>query len=224
MKTLTAASALMTCSAVSAQGVVPVRHSCVYDAVAREVEFTIEFSGPPDFFVLGPNGFPLNEFQFYIRTTSTGWWDTIVRGGEIRFYMLIPFRTGGTGGGGGSGGWGPILGMVPYTLTGNVLTFTARFEVVQTGTGLFTYGLQNVRDGSQNYWSPGNLSVSTTCYYANCDGSTITPMLNVADFTCFLRRFAAGDTYANCDSSTATPVLQANDFVCYLERFALGCP
>ena len=28
--------------------------------------------------------------------------------------------------------------------------------------------------------------------YANCDGSTITPALNVADFTCFLQAFAAG--------------------------------
>jgi len=28
--------------------------------------------------------------------------------------------------------------------------------------------------------------------YANCDGSTVPPILNVADFTCFLQKFAAG--------------------------------
>ena len=28
--------------------------------------------------------------------------------------------------------------------------------------------------------------------YANCDGSTSAPVLNVLDFTCFLQKFAAG--------------------------------
>jgi len=28
--------------------------------------------------------------------------------------------------------------------------------------------------------------------YANCDGSTSAPVLNVADFTCFLQKYAAG--------------------------------
>jgi hypothetical protein len=59
--------------------------------------------------------------------------------------------------------------------------------------------------------------------YANCDGSTIQPILNVLDFTCFLNRFAAGDTYANCDGSTTQPVLNVLDFGCFLNRFASGC-
>jgi hypothetical protein len=62
-----------------------------------------------------------------------------------------------------------------------------------------------------------------TCY-ANCDQSTAAPVLNVADFTCFLQRFAAGDNYANCDQSTAPPVLNVADFTCFLQRFAAGCP
>jgi murein tripeptide amidase MpaA len=60
--------------------------------------------------------------------------------------------------------------------------------------------------------------------YANCDGSTAAPELNVADFTCFLQRFAAGESYANCDESTAAPVLNVADFTCFLQRFAAGCP
>jgi hypothetical protein len=59
--------------------------------------------------------------------------------------------------------------------------------------------------------------------YANCDGSTAQPVLNVADFTCFLQRFAAGESYANCDGSTAAPVLNVADFTCFLQRFAAGC-
>jgi hypothetical protein len=58
----------------------------------------------------------------------------------------------------------------------------------------------------------------------NCDGSALAPILNVADFTCFLQLFAAGDAYANCDNSTLPPVLNVADFTCFLQRFAAGCP
>jgi probable HAF family extracellular repeat protein len=73
---------------------------------------------------------------------------------------------------------------------------------------------------AQNWQLPGG---PPPCY-ANCDGSSTTPVLNVADFTCFLQRFAAGDTYANCDNSTTTPTLNVADFTCFLQRFAAGCP
>jgi hypothetical protein len=59
--------------------------------------------------------------------------------------------------------------------------------------------------------------------YANCDGSTQAPILNVADYTCFLQRFAAGQSYANCDNSTAYPTVNVADFTCFLQRFAAGC-
>jgi hypothetical protein len=60
--------------------------------------------------------------------------------------------------------------------------------------------------------------------YANCDNSTTPPILNILDFTCFLNRFAAGDTYANCDGSTTPPILNILDFTCFLNHFAAGCP
>jgi hypothetical protein len=60
--------------------------------------------------------------------------------------------------------------------------------------------------------------------YANCDGSTTPPVLNVQDFTCFLQRYAAGESYANCDQSTVAPVLNVLDFTCFLQRYAEGCP
>jgi hypothetical protein len=59
--------------------------------------------------------------------------------------------------------------------------------------------------------------------YANCDASTVTPILNVNDFQCFLNRFAAADPYANCDGSTIPPTLNVNDFQCFLNKFAAGC-
>jgi subtilisin-like proprotein convertase family protein len=64
--------------------------------------------------------------------------------------------------------------------------------------------------------------VAQPCY-ANCDGSTISPILNANDFACFLNAFAAGSSYANCDNSTTPPVLNANDFQCFLNAFSAGC-
>jgi hypothetical protein len=57
----------------------------------------------------------------------------------------------------------------------------------------------------------------------NCDGSTVSPVLNANDFQCFLVAYAAGSAYANCDQSTVPPVLNANDFQCFLNLFAAGC-
>ena len=67
-------------------------------------------------------------------------------------------------------------------------------------------------------WDPP----SSGCY-ANCDGSSAAPILNVGDFVCFMNKYAAGDSYANCDSSTNPPVLNVNDFICFNVRFAVGC-
>jgi 6-phosphogluconolactonase (cycloisomerase 2 family) len=66
-------------------------------------------------------------------------------------------------------------------------------------------------------WNP-----PATCY-ANCDGSTGTPVLTANDFQCFLNKFANADPYANCDGSTGNPLLTANDFQCFLNKFANGC-
>lgn len=68
--------------------------------------------------------------------------------------------------------------------------------------------------------------------YANCDGSTVAPVLNVDDFTCFINQFAIGQSmphhmqvshYANCDGSTSPPALNVDDFTCFINIFASGC-
>ncbi|MEX2217707.1 MAG: M1 family aminopeptidase [Phycisphaerales bacterium] len=69
-----------------------------------------------------------------------------------------------------------------------------------------------------------NFAVAFNDCYANCDGSSAPPILNVADFGCFLTKYAAGDPYANCDASTAPPILNVADFGCFLTRYAAGCP
>jgi hypothetical protein len=68
-----------------------------------------------------------------------------------------------------------------------------------------------------------NGTVGPAACYANCDGSTGTPLLTANDFQCFLNKFAAADAYANCDGSTGSPALTANDFQCFLNKYAAGC-
>jgi methionine-rich copper-binding protein CopC len=73
--------------------------------------------------------------------------------------------------------------------------------------------------------------IGAVCY-ANCDGSTTPPVLNVEDFACFINEFAGAQGlphqqqvlhYANCDGSTTAPVLNVEDFACFINEFAAGC-
>jgi hypothetical protein len=69
----------------------------------------------------------------------------------------------------------------------------------------------------------GRTGTSVPCL-ANCDNSVAAPILNIADFTCFLQKYAAGEAYANCDQSSTAPVLNVADFTCFLQCYAAGCP
>jgi hypothetical protein len=95
--------------------------------------------------------------------------------------------------------------------------------------------------GTNNHyrgWHLANVRLSATVVgcepmcYANCDGSTIPPILNVEDFSCFINEFAVAQSlppaqqvehYANCDGSTTPPVLNVEDFTCFINAFAAGC-
>ena len=103
---------------------------------------------------------------------------------------------------------------------------TAPFDVPATGD--YTVGVRIIRSGTPasnvfQYIDNAAISGGAAPCYANCDGSTTPPALNVLDFACFLNRFAAGDSYANCDGSTTPPVLNVLDFGCFLNAFAAGC-
>jgi hypothetical protein len=108
---------------------------------------------------------------------------------------------------------GPYLPPThPEALANSITYHNGRLYVGGYGTNIQTGNIEAI------LWiGPG------PCY-PNCDGSSAAPQLNIADFTCFLQSFAAGEAYANCDGSTAAPALNVADFVCFLQRFAAGCP
>jgi len=92
-----------------------------------------------------------------------------------------------------------------------------------TDIRLFAGG-SSVNGSDVTGWDNVTVQPAPAACYANCDGSTTPPVANVADFTCFLQKFAASDPYANCDGSTTPPVLNVADFTCFLQKFAAGCP
>jgi hypothetical protein len=95
-------------------------------------------------------------------------------------------------------------------------TYTLAGTIGQSDAGELSGGSLSCLGG---FWG----AAGSACY-ANCDGSTLAPILNVNDFICFNNKFAAGDPGANCDGSTTPPALNVNDFVCFNNQFAVGCP
>ena len=47
--------------------------------------------------------------------------------------------------------------------------------------------------------------------------------LVVSILTLALGAAMAGNSYANCDNSTVQPVLNVSDFICFQSQFAAGC-
>jgi hypothetical protein len=118
------------------------------------------------------------------------------------------------------GALGNDVQSVEFAGNNRVWGARANLRVVDLATGATTLigamGIADVRGLAA-------VGAGMSCY-ANCDGSTAPPVLNVNDFICFQARFAAGASYANCDGSTAPPILNVNDFVCFQAKFAAGCP
>jgi len=132
---------------------------------------------------------------------------------------------------GGFGNWGgvPARGIAKW----NGQTWAAVGEGVGPGSevtamevGPGPYGPTLFIGGGLNRASVGTIHgiaqwVGCPNCYANCDQSTVPPVLNVSDFICFLNKFVVKDPYSNCDNDAA---INATDFLCFLNKFAAGCP
>jgi hypothetical protein len=103
---------------------------------------------------------------------------------------------------------------------GTLYNFRFDANVAPAASGAATLGMWK-QPGSYNVVA--QVPAGVPCY-ANCDGSTTAPALNVNDFVCFQTKYAAGDTYANCDGSTTVPVLNVSDFICFQTAYSAGCP
>jgi len=116
--------------------------------------------------------------------------------------------------------WGENVGWLNFDTSVLGPAQRARFDA---GAGRFRGWVWGENIGWINLDDPtAFIGVLGGCY-ANCDGSTIAPVLTANDFQCFLNYYAAGSSNANCDGSTTMPVLSANDFQCFLNAYAVGC-
>jgi len=124
-------------------------------------------------------------------------------------------------------GGGPVAGSpvedATFTPSGRLFftMFSGQIYEVNPATGQQTLvGNSNAGSGLLGLIAAPS---STPSCYANCDGSTVAPVLNVSDFICFQTKYAAGDTYANCDGSTVPPILNVSDFICFQTKYSAGC-
>ncbi len=131
-------------------------------------------------------------------------WPAVVSGGSVT-WSTVPFATNNNGNG---LRWGTTFNF----------RFDANVAPANANVSLTTWKTLAVLPAAAQV--PGQLN--TSCY-ANCDGSTTSPCLNVLDFSCFINSYAAGSTYANCDASTTPPVLNVLDFSCFINTYAAGC-
>jgi subtilisin-like proprotein convertase family protein len=127
------------------------------------------------------------------------------------------------------------VGLQPATGSWRPDNALAAFNGVNSA-GEWRLEVQDCFDGDTGFLHGFTLSLepqSGPACYANCDGSTTAPVLNVDDFTCFINSYAAAQAlptaqqitaYANCDGSTTSPVLNVDDFTCFINQYAQGCP
>lgn len=125
------------------------------------------------------------------------------------------------GPGGASPGGGTVSGASGVGIAGGVPMNLTVAGAQPSDSGV--YDLVVIHNCGAVLSQTAALTIGAGCY-ANCDGSTVTPILNVSDFICFQSKFAAGDSGANCDGSTSQPVLNINDYVCFQTEYAAGCP
>lgn len=121
--------------------------------------------------------------------------------------------------------WTQLVGAGNRNRVDHALAYDSRRRVV-------------VHFGGRPDWIASNETWELDCQlgpicYANCDDSSVPPILSVDDFVCFIDRFAGAQAlphpqqvvhYANCDGSMTKPVLNVDDFTCFINAFAQGCP
>ena len=129
-----------------------VSESAIYNPATGDVQFTVEFNQPPDFWTADFIGRQNHAFQFFIdgdpNLPYPTNYDAIIGGAEIydsidRIRIRKPNSTDPLA------GWGPVRASVPFSLDGNSLRFSAPLEVLtdKSDGGLFSYELEVYEDG-----------------------------------------------------------------------------
>lgn len=156
---LMAGSVIFGFSQFASAGLSIVSQQANVDKADQDVVFTLNFSQSPDFKTADSLGRRLDSFQYEIAPNTATPIDqlpfsavgAVVRGDEIGGGNVIPIRNGfqnGSDPNPAAGGWGTVRGTVPFTLTGNSLSFTTPFSLIGTTNGTFSYRVFTTNYGS----------------------------------------------------------------------------
>ena len=125
-----------------------VSHTFTVEPATNSVRFELTLSGVPDFLILDAASRPRDEFQFWITydparmNQASGTPDVLIRSGEIPWTGQIVVRAGSPHGNDPhSGGWGPVRGMVPFTVVGSTVSFSVPLATLGDADGVFGYFL-----------------------------------------------------------------------------------
>lgn len=146
-----------------------VSQSAVYSASTGDVTFTVQFTQAPDFTTTDEFGRQADSFQYYVfgdpDAVYPGNYDSLVRGEELHFSgqslrirNSVPPDPDPE-----ADGWGSIRGVVPYTLDGDVLTFSAPLSLLSDHSrdGHFTYLLDTYTFGSETAFVRAETTTAT---------------------------------------------------------------
>jgi hypothetical protein len=151
-------------SAQAPEGLTVLSESAVFDPVTGEVTFTMVFNRQPDFQTEDSFGRRADSFQYYILGDPTlpypAYYDALIRGDEIDLASgrlpirnAVPPATDPA-----AHGWGTVRGVVPFRLSGTVLTFSASLEVISDHSvdGHFSYELLLTQYGGSTQFLQNN--------------------------------------------------------------------
>ena len=122
----------------------------------------------------------------------------------------------------------PANPIAAWEGTWSTTDFTPRTVSISTETKTFVVYV--LRGGSSRVSRlaglvEGAAELEVSGCYPDCDTSTGLGVLDIFDFLCFQKRYAANDPYAcDCDTQTGPAVCDVFDFLCFQSAYAAGCP
>ncbi len=125
---------------------IPITSQIVHvDMPSQTVYFTLALASVPDFFTFDEYSRNHDDFQYWIRwdvpadlVDTERSPDVIVTSTEIRTLGGVAVRLA-RGPQGGPGGWGPLQGVIPYSMIGSTITFSLPLAMLSDVDGRFSY-------------------------------------------------------------------------------------
>ena len=146
--------AILQIAAPAKSGVAPLNQSVHVDVGSRRATFSLTFDHPPDLNGTGAVGHQIDGSQ--VETSSamnnsqapTGQIAGVVRGEEIHFNGMLPVRAGSPPAvDPHAGGWGAVIGTAPFSVSGDVATFSSPLARLGSSDEHFAYEAFATHDG-----------------------------------------------------------------------------